>query len=82
MSEKYKKDLRNALAKARDEWMVTPAGVKCLDGSTIYVPAEQWQYLSNRIEAAFVAGWTAKEDSEPKEISHQVVESLDLDREV
>jgi len=59
-------DLRNNLAKARDEWLVSPNGIKCLDGSTIYVPAVQWEYLKNRLESAFIAGWTAKEKYEPQ----------------
>lgn len=46
-------DLRSPLAKARDEWLESPEGVKCRTG-----PA--WgQYLENRLVLAFLAGVTA-----------------------
>jgi hypothetical protein len=45
-------DLRNPLAKARDKYLGNHAA---LDG------APSGQYLRNRIEAAFCAGWSAAE---------------------
>ena len=50
-------DLRNPLAKARDEWLESQDGKDCCDGEA------RGQYLRNRLEAAFIAGWTAKENS-------------------
>lgn len=49
------KDLRDKLAKCRDEWMLSREGIKCQDGST------SGRYLRNRLERAFVAGWNAHE---------------------
>lgn len=53
-------DLRNNLAKARDEWLESKEGKSCTDGSSIYLPTGQSQYLRNRIEMAFIAGAEAQ----------------------
>lgn len=50
-------DIRNPLAKARDDWMFSEEGKQCACGTT------SGQYLRNRLEAAFVAGWNACESS-------------------
>lgn len=50
-------DLRNAIAKARDDFLDSAEGIRLTKGTA------QGQYLRNRIEAAFVAGWNAKEQS-------------------
>jgi hypothetical protein len=44
-------DLRCPSAKARDEWFNSFDGVRCLDGTA------EGQYLRNRLECAFLAGW-------------------------
>lgn len=49
------RDLRNALAKARDEFFESEKGRSICDGTA------QGQYLRNRLELAFIAGWTAGE---------------------
>lgn len=46
-----KKDMRNALAKARDEFFKTEEGVTLCQGTT------SGDYLRNRLETAFIAGW-------------------------
>lgn len=48
-------DMRNDVAKARDEWMLSNEGCRCLDGIT------SGRYLQNRLEAAFITGWNARE---------------------
>lgn len=53
-------DLRNNLAKARDEWLKSPQGKQMLEQS-IVKDNEKLVYLRNRIAAAFIAGWNAKE---------------------
>lgn len=50
-----KRDLRSPLAHARDAWLASDVGRRCAEGGTY------GQYLRNRLEAAFVAGWLAKE---------------------
>lgn len=57
-------DLRNDLARARDEWMLTDAGERACDPHTLGRPPRSGEYLRNRIEAAFVAGWNARERKE------------------
>lgn len=52
---KKNKDLRSLLAKARDEWLESDEGKKCLEGTTY------GDYLRNRIYTAFIAGWDAHE---------------------
>lgn len=47
-------DLRNDLAKARDEWMLSVEGRNCSEP----LPINTF-YLRNRLESAFVAGWNA-----------------------
>lgn len=53
-------DLRNELARARDDWMRSDAGRRCRGGSP------EGCYLDNRIEAAFIAGWNAR-DAAPED---------------
>lgn len=48
-------DLRNDLARSRDAWMASDEGARCASGIA------QGQYLRNRLQAAFVAGWAARE---------------------
>lgn len=48
------KDLRSPLARARDKWLASEKGKKCCEGNT------QGQYLRNRLELAFIAGWNAR----------------------
>lgn len=47
-------DLRNDLAKARDAWLDSQEGVECCAGTCSH------QYLRNRLERAFIAGWNAR----------------------
>jgi hypothetical protein len=51
-------DLRNDLARARDDWMLSDEGTRMADGSA------RGKYLRNRLEAAFIAGWNACEARE------------------
>lgn len=53
-------DLRNALARARDEWLDGDVGQHAASGSPT------GQYLRNRLEAAFCAGWNAAEKNAEK----------------
>ena len=53
MPEPKPKDLRSSLARARDEWFESPEGKNCCIG------ASSGQYLRNRLERAFLAGWDA-----------------------
>jgi hypothetical protein len=46
-------DLRNDLAKARDIWLDSDEGIRCIEGSAT------GRYLQNRVEHAFVSGWNA-----------------------
>jgi hypothetical protein len=56
MAEKAKfRDLRNPLAKARDKFF------ESLQGDALTVGMPGGQYLRNRLEAAFIAGWNACE---------------------
>lgn len=41
------------LAKARDKWLESEEGKRCCEGRT------EGQYLRNRLELAFIAGWEA-----------------------
>lgn len=56
-------DLRNDIAKARDAYLASPEGQRGIDGHSIALPYRTHQFLRNRIEAAFIAGWNAKETS-------------------
>lgn len=47
------KDLRSPLAVSRDEWMQSIKGTRCAEGTA------GGQYLRNRLEMAFIAGWNA-----------------------
>lgn len=47
------KDHRSPLARARDEWLKSPEGRACTEGSAT------GEYLRNRLETAFVAGYVA-----------------------
>ena len=45
--------MKSELAKARDRWLQSEEGEECSTGET------RGQYLRNRIERAFIAGWDA-----------------------
>ena len=47
--------MKSELAKARDKWLNSEEGKKCCEGTTA------GQYLQNRLELAFIAGWDARE---------------------
>ena len=47
------------LATARDEWMLSSDGCKALAGTA------SGQYLRNRLELAFIAGWEARAEEPP-----------------
>lgn len=49
--EKMMADMRNDLAKARDAWLESLEGVECAEGRS------EGQFLRNRLERAFLAGW-------------------------
>ena len=51
------KDLRSPLAKARDFFFWTREGEELCAGKA------EGQYLKNRLERAFIAGWNAHEKS-------------------
>lgn len=56
-------DLRSPLAKARDVFLDSEAGRDLCD--TRNLPATAYsQYIRNRLEQAFVAGWEAREQSQ------------------
>lgn len=46
-------DMRNDIAKARDKWLESE------DGKTSAEGYATGQYLKNRLERAFIAGWNA-----------------------
>jgi hypothetical protein len=52
-------DLRSPLARARDDFLESDAGQRACDPVTLKAPADQRQYLTHRIEAAFLAGVAA-----------------------
>ena len=54
-------DLRSLGAKARDAFIESREGKSYCDPVTIGARPGEWQYLKNRIEAAFIAGWNACE---------------------
>lgn len=58
------KDFRNPLAKSRDEWLESEEGKRCSDGQT------EGQYLRNRLEMAFIAGWAAR-NKQPEIVKEQ-----------
>ena len=49
--------MRSELAKARDKWLESDEGTGCSAGRA------HGQYLRNRIEKAFIAGWEACEQT-------------------
>ena len=51
-------DMRSPLAKARDDWMLSDEGERLSLGNV------DGQYLRNRLEAAFIAGWNARDKQE------------------
>ena len=55
-------DLRNPVAKARDNFMLSAEGKRLCEPEGLYVPSRMKRYLCNRIESAFIAGWNAKEN--------------------
>lgn len=61
------KDLRNALAKARDEYFASERGKVARDPLTLKAPTQSRRYLTNRLEAAFIAGWEARQRNEAAE---------------
>jgi hypothetical protein len=52
---RVRQDNRAPIARARDNFLASEEGVRLQSGAT------SGQYLRNRLEAAFVAGWNAKE---------------------
>ena len=55
--EEGMKDLRSPLAKARDDFFETEQGKRLIEQ-----PGAFGRYLHNRLEAAFIAGWTAADE--------------------
>jgi len=51
---------KSPLAKARDKWLFSEEGKRCLEGKT------SGQYLENRLRLAFIAGWNACEKRSKK----------------
>jgi len=49
--------MKSKLAKARDNWLQSDKGKKCCAGQA------HGQFLENRLRFAFIAGWTACEQS-------------------
>lgn len=49
-------DLRNPLSKARDLWFETDEGKRAAKPATTVLAA---QFLKNRLDSAFIAGWDA-----------------------
>jgi len=49
--------MKSKLAKARDRWLQSDEGKRCLKGKT------SGQYLENRLRLAFIAGWDACEQA-------------------
>jgi hypothetical protein len=52
-------DLRSALAKARDVFLESEHGWDLCDNRNL-PPTPHSQYLRNRLEVAFIAGWDAR----------------------
>lgn len=50
--------MKSGLAKVRDEWLKSKEGKECCEGTT------KGQYLQNRLERAFIAGWEAYEKNQ------------------
>lgn len=50
--------MKSDLAKARDKWLKSKVGKGCCRGTTT------GQYLQNRLERAFIAGWDAYEKNQ------------------
>ena len=55
-------DLRNPLAKARDQFVADNPSM--FDADTLGRNAADF-YLRNRLESAFIAGWHAREKEKP-----------------
>ncbi len=53
-------DTISPAAYARNEWMKLEKTQEHMDPSTLQAPAHMRQYLENRLELAFVAGWEAR----------------------
>lgn len=49
--------MKSELAKARDKWLESQEGQICSAGEA------HGQFLRNRIEKAFIAGWEAREQA-------------------
>jgi hypothetical protein len=58
------KDLRSPLAKARDEWLQSKEGKRCLD-SEILRSCHYKQFLENRLVLAFLAGAKWRDEANP-----------------
>ena len=52
---------KHPAATARDQWLDSDNGQRCARPATLYAPADQKQYLENRLTSAFAAGWLACE---------------------
>jgi hypothetical protein len=48
-------------AKAWREWSDSPEGMAARNGDTLQIPLRHFQYLENRINLAFAAGWNARD---------------------
>lgn len=51
-----KSNNKHPAAEARDRWLSNDEGKSCCDGNA------KGQYLQNRLERAFMAGWNACEE--------------------
>jgi hypothetical protein len=52
---------KHPAATERDEWLASDEGKRCTNPTTLRAPADQRQYLENRLTSAFAAGWAACE---------------------
>jgi hypothetical protein len=57
---KDKPDRRSPLAKARDDWMESDDGKKCLETSILFKTSDRRYLLKYRLEMAFIAGANCK----------------------
>lgn len=55
-------DMRSPLAKARDKWLLSEDGKECCHGTAT------GQYLQNRLERAFIAGYSVVAELRIKEL--------------
>jgi hypothetical protein len=66
-------DLRSPLAKARDEWFGTDLGKRC---TTCISGTLAQQFLQNRLEVAFCAGWKAFLDKMAKTALNEAIKAV------